>query len=213
MMNIFKMIKQHRSTLTMNIILVNTVMFILTVIWPEFILNNGMISTDTMVQPHRWLTSMFLHGGFLHFIFNMITFMSFGISVEKKLGKVKFLSVYILGGIAGTVAQLMLGTASVPMLGASGCICAIIGVLAVSNPNSKLFLFFIIPIKLQKFVFGFAIISVACHYLGWLSGLGHMAHSGSIIFGWVIAKFVYKISPTIKKKRKIKSRRRRRIVK
>ena len=89
-------------------------------------------------------TSMFMHGGWLHIIGNMVFLWIFGNNVEDALGKVRFLLWYLAGGIAATAAQtfitLQFGSshdASIPNIGASGAIAAVLGAYLLLLPSAR----------------------------------------------------------------------------
>src|SRR5207244_11634462 len=78
------------------------------------------------------LTSMFLHGSWLHLLGNMWFLYLFGSSVEDSMGRRRFLAFYLLSGIAAAVLQVMLDPAApVPMVGASGAISGVMGAYLV----------------------------------------------------------------------------------
>jgi membrane associated rhomboid family serine protease len=81
------------------------------------------------------LTSMFLHGGWLHIGFNMLFLFVFGPAVEYVCGHVRYLAFYLLCGIAGGIAQIAISPGShVPALGASGAIAGVLGGYLVNFP-------------------------------------------------------------------------------
>ncbi|HZT47201.1 MAG TPA: rhomboid family intramembrane serine protease [Hyphomicrobiaceae bacterium] len=82
-----------------------------------------------------FLTNTFLHGGFLHIILNMWTLWIFGPALEDRLGPVRFTVLYLLSGVAASVAHALFNADStVPVLGASGAIAGIIAAYAVRFP-------------------------------------------------------------------------------
>ncbi len=104
-------------------------------------------------DPLPWwaslVTSMFLHGGWLHIIFNMLFLWIFGNNVEDTMGRVKFLLFYLLCGLAASAAQVAIDPSStVPTVGASGAIAGVLGAYIVLFPRARvlsvitLFIFF-----------------------------------------------------------------------
>jgi len=97
-----------------------------------------------------YFTSMFLHGGWLHIIFNMWALFIFGDNVEDKLGHLKYLVFYIGSGlIAGFVHSIFNYNSVMPSIGASGAIAGVMGAYLVLFPFARiktLFIFFIFPI-------------------------------------------------------------------
>lgn len=113
----------------------------------------------------RWLplfTSMFLHGSWLHLISNMLALYIFGDNVEDRLGHLRYLVFYLLGGTLAGLAHLWAYSASgVPTVGASGAIAAVLGAYLVLYPRARVIT--LIPILL----FFFPIVEIpAVFYLG-----------------------------------------------
>ena len=97
------------------------------------------------------LTGMFLHGGWLHFLGNMLYLWIFGDNVEDRFGHVRFLLFYLACGGAAALAQVMIDPAStIPMIGASGAIAGVMGAYFVLFPQSRvlagIFVIFIIDV-------------------------------------------------------------------
>ncbi len=85
------------------------------------------------------VTSMFLHGSWLHIGFNMLFLFVFGPAIEYVCGHVRFLVLYLLCGIAGGIAQIAIGPGShVPALGASGAIAGVLGAYLVRFPFAQI---------------------------------------------------------------------------
>jgi membrane associated rhomboid family serine protease len=165
----------------------------------EFILYFGLIPA-----AFSWvavLTSMFLHGGLLHFGGNMLYLWIFGDNVEDRMGHGRFLVFYLLCGTAAAMAQTIVNPDSVvPMIGASGAIAGVMGAYFVLYPRSRI-------VTLLPLFFFFQIVEVpAIFFLGFwflmqlLSGVGSMATatggepSGGIAFWAHAAGFVAGIS-------------------
>lgn len=84
------------------------------------------------------LTSMFLHGGFGHLAFNMWFLWIFGNNVEEAFGHLRFAILYLVGGVVATMAFVLLNPQStIPLVGASGAIAAVLGAYAVLYPDHK----------------------------------------------------------------------------
>lgn len=90
------------------------------------------------------LTSMFLHGGWMHLIGNLLFFWVFGNNVEDATGRFRFLVFYILCGLAAAATQVALDPrAIVPMVGASGAIAGVMGAYLVLHPHARVNMLFI----------------------------------------------------------------------
>jgi membrane associated rhomboid family serine protease len=83
-------------------------------------------------------TSMFLHAGWMHFLFNMLFLWIFGDNVEDRLGHARFVVFYLLCGVAAALAHVYMNPASrIPTIGASGAIAGVMGAYFVLYPNSR----------------------------------------------------------------------------
>jgi membrane associated rhomboid family serine protease len=84
-------------------------------------------------------TSMFLHASWVHLLGNLLFLWIFGNAVENRMGRVRFLLVYLAGGVAADAAKVLSGPASaVPMIGASGAISAVLGAYLVLYPRARI---------------------------------------------------------------------------
>ena len=167
----------------------------------EFVLYFGLIPA-----AFSWVTvftSMFLHGGLLHFGGNMLYLWIFGDNVEDRMGHGRFLAFYLLCGTAAALAQAALNPDSVvPMVGASGAIAGVMGAYFVLYPHSRIVT--LVPI----FVFIQILEIPAIFFLGiWfvmqlVSGVGSIATatgepSGGIAFWAHVAGFLAGVSSVI----------------
>jgi membrane associated rhomboid family serine protease len=85
------------------------------------------------------LTSMFLHGGWLHLAGNMLFLWIFGNNVEDRLGRIPFLAFYLIGGVAAALSQILIDPQSTaPLVGASGAIAAALGAYIVLFPGARI---------------------------------------------------------------------------
>lgn len=145
-------------------------------------------------------TSMFLHGGWLHLIGNMLFLWVFGDNIEHHLGHLWFIAFYILGGLAASFVHIFFNWDSIiPSIGASGAISAILGSYLVLYPKSKvrmlIFLgFFITTIRVNAFIFllvwiGIQVFSGMADLnttTAQTAGVAYWAHIGGFVFGLLI---------------------------
>ena len=156
------------------------------------------------------LTSMFMHGGFMHLIGNMLYMWIFADNIEDEIGPVKFFIFYILAGIAAALTQVFMKTSStIPMIGASGAIGGVLGAYIVNHPKAKVLVliplgFFTQIIKVPAlFVLGFWFVlqfissSLSSSTGG---GVAYGAHIGGFVFGVVAILFFNKFSLKTKPK-------------
>lgn len=124
-------------------------------------------------------TSMFLHGGWLHLLGNMLFLWVFGDNIEDLLGHWQFLLFYLLGGLCAAAGQYALDPYSrVPMIGASGAIAAVMGAYVLKFPHSRITMvgWFVI---LFTFDLPAYIVLLYWFALQFLSGVGSVAESYS----------------------------------
>ncbi len=140
-----------KPVVTVSLIVINILVFLY-----EFSLDsysqNAFIAAYGLVPDHfnyiNILTSMFLHGGWMHVLGNMWFLWIFGDNIEDILGHGKYLGFYLLCGIAAALTQVFFNFGSrVPMVGASGAIAGVMGAYLVKFPHSRIrtaiFVFFI----------------------------------------------------------------------
>ena len=157
--------------------------------------NEGSYSVGSYVPI---LTSMFLHGGWLHLIGNMLYLYIFGDNVEDRLGHLGYLLFYLLSGVGAAVTQIYFQPGStVPLIGASGAIAGVLGAYFLLYPRARVLtlipLFVVFPVvELSAFLFlGFwfvmqflqATFSTASESAG---GVAWWAHAGGFLVGAVL---------------------------
>jgi len=142
---------------TIGLILVNTAVFVyeLTLGDREFALflrSHGLVPASA--SPLTAITSMFIHGGLLHFGGNMLYLWIFGDNVEDRMGHDRFLVFYLVCGTAAAALQMLASPQSrIPMVGASGAIAGVLGAYLVMFPRSRV-------LTLVPIVFFFHIVEV-----------------------------------------------------
>ena len=145
--------------------------------------------------PLTLFSSMFLHGGFLHLIGNMLYLWIFGNNVEDTLGHFRFFIFYLVCGLLAAVVQILsVPGSTVPMIGASGAIAGILGAYLLLFPGARILtLFFIIIfVKLIRIP---AIIILGFWFIIQLLGAGStgtnvafFAHIGGFVSGLILVK-------------------------
>jgi hypothetical protein len=155
------------------------------------------------------VTSLFLHGGFVHLFGNMIYLWVFGGAVEDLFGHVRYFFFYIACGAIGSLTHtLLLPHSIVPSIGASGSIAGVLGAFLVLRPRARIVTLFplvvywamaeiraalFLPVWFaMQFMNGFASLAAAAHTEE-VSGIAWWAHVGGFLFGAVIAG-VYRMS-------------------
>jgi len=172
---------------------------------PSVLMGKNQLPIDLYVLP-AYLTifsSMFMHGGFMHLIGNMLYMWIFADNIEDNLGPKKFIIFYLLSGIGAAMAQVFMDTNSqIPMVGASGAIGGVLGAYLINHPHARVlvlipFGFFSQLIKIRAiYVLGFWFI---LQFISSGGGVAYAAHIGGFISGVILILFFNK-----KSKRKTK---------
>ena len=132
----------HSPIMTQIIIGVSTMVFMLE-LWKgeAFILRWAFVPAELMT-PHGFITlftSIFMHAGWVHFLGNMLFFWAFAPQIEHVMGPVSFLIFYLLGGVVAALVQVLVDpTSTLPSLGASGAIAAVMGAFLVMYPRDRI---------------------------------------------------------------------------
>lgn len=192
---------------TISIIAINFVVFVLELINGDaFVLKWALVPAH-ISSGHDYVTvftSMFLHGSWSHIIGNMVFLWAFGPEIEDAMGSLRYSIFYVAGGIAATLAQLAFDLHStIPNLGASGAIAAVMGAFLVTFPRdqirSLLFLGIFVRITyipaalliglwfiLQLFNAGSVV--TAPTVASQSGGVAYLAHVGGLLFGAFFAR-------------------------
>jgi membrane associated rhomboid family serine protease len=167
------------------IIALNVLIFIVTLIRPEIVYLLGLKPSLLSERPWTIISSMFVHGNFLHILFNMISMYFLGSFFIRAAGERNFLAVFFLGGLAGNILFALLANPLSTGIGASGAVFALGGALAVMVPRVPVFIFFIpIPVPLWVAIIIFFLLS-------FLPSIAWQAHLGGLLLG-VIAGLIFR---------------------
>jgi membrane associated rhomboid family serine protease len=132
----------HLPIVTYTIIGLNVIVFLMQMTLGDAItLRYAMVPAELTQgrELHTALTAMFLHGGLLHILSNMIYLWVFGPALEDVMGSIPFAIFYLLCGIAATVLQVLVDTSSqVPNLGASGAVAGVLGGYLILFPRDTI---------------------------------------------------------------------------
>jgi len=165
---------------------------------PSVLMGHNQLPMDLYAVP-AYLTifsSMFMHGGFMHLIGNMLYMWIFADNIEDNLGPAKFLIFYLLAGIGAAMTQVFMDTHSqIPMVGASGAIGGVLGAYLINHPNARVlvlipFGFFSQLIKIRAlYVLGFWFI---LQFISTGGGVAYAAHIGGFVSGIILILFFNK---------------------
>ena len=144
----------------------------------------------------QFLTYAFLHGNLLHLVVNMVALWFTGPLLEELLGGLCYLGLFLGGSLAGGALQTLATHGSVELVGASAGVCALLVGFATLLPRLEItaLIFFIIPVRMRASTLGWLVVAGSFFFwlLGIEKGIGHLAHLGGGIGGFVICR-IYKI--------------------
>jgi membrane associated rhomboid family serine protease len=187
---------------TAGIILANFLVFALELRGGDaFVLKWSLVPAH-ITSGHDWitiLTAMFMHGSWSHILGNMVFLWAFGPEIEDAMNPLRYLAFYFIGGVIAMLAQVAVSPSStVPNLGASGAIAAVMGAFLVTYPRDQIrslliiFVFVRVTVIPAALLIGFWFLtqlfnvgSVAAVQTG---GVAYVAHVGGFIFGAATAR-------------------------
>ena len=192
----------HFQIVTTLLIVTNVLVFIQELTRGDAFVNQWSAIPANIFAGHGWitiLTAMFMHASWMHIIGNMIFLWAFGPVIEDSMGPLRYLAFYIAGGLVSMLAQVFANPSStIPNLGASGAIAAVMGAFLVTYPRDRIKAILIIFIFIQVTMIPAAVLigfwfltqlfsvgSVATVQTG---GVAYVAHVAGFIFGAIAAR-------------------------
>jgi membrane associated rhomboid family serine protease len=187
---------------TVFIILVNALVFVLELMNGETFVTQWSVVPAQISSGHHWitiLTAMFMHGSWSHILGNMIFLWAFAPEIEDAMGQGRYLVFYLLGGAVAMLAQIAADPHStIPNLGASGAIAAVMGAFLVTYPRDQIkavlfiFVFGRITFIPASLLIGFWFLTQLFH-AGAVAhvqtgGVAYLAHVAGFMFGAVTAR-------------------------
>lgn len=193
----------RKYSLTMWLIIINVIVFIVSFITmgltsPERVFNFLAIQPNAFFSGAIWtlITSMFMHANLTHLFVNMVSLFFIGNFIERLIGRKRLFWLYMISGIVAGLFFVILayyfgntdlgarifGSPEIFAVGASGAIFALGGLLAILTPNLRVYVFFIIPMKMWTAMF-------ALLFILWFASIGaglpfgNTAHLGGLLVG------------------------------
>lgn len=192
----------HFPVVTISIIIINFLVFGLELKGGEAFVLKWAAIPASITASHNWitiLTAMFMHGSWSHILGNMVFLWAFGPEMEDAMNPFRYLTFYLTGGLLAMLAQIALNPSStVPNLGASGAIAAVMGGFLVTYPSDQIRVILIILVFVRVKLIPAALLigvwfliqlfnvgSVATVQTG---GVAYVAHVAGAIFGMIFAR-------------------------
>ncbi len=167
-----------------RLIAANAIVFFLQLTVPGLTNSLAFVPALILVRPWTVVTYMFLHGGWLHILFNMIVLFFFGPRVEARLGPNRFVILYFLSGISGAALSFLLAP-NAAIIGASAAVFGVLTVFAKYWPRELIYIWGVLPVP------AFLLIALTVGYSIWsgmngsTGGVADFAHLGGIVGGFL----------------------------
>lgn len=147
--------------------------------------------TESMAQGEWWraFTAILSHGGILHLMFNLLALLSFGPLVERRIGTLRFLGLFFGAGFSSLLAHALYRP-EMPVVGASGSIFGILGLLMILAPRMRMTLFFVWDTSILTFGALYAAFVPILTQIEAAAIIAHEAHLGGMVFGTATAFIV-----------------------
>lgn len=195
-------------TVTKNIIGINILMFVMTQVLGEQAYEYFALFNYKSEYFRGWqiITHMFMHGSFMHILFNMFGVYMFGAKLEQMWGAKRYINFYLITGLGAALIHTLVQDYEItqglvnlnqPTVGASGALFGILVAFAMYWPNTELYIMFIpMPIKAKYLVIGYAAYELFAGVSGFQAGVAHFAHLGGALFGFLLVKYWNKTNRT-----------------
>jgi membrane associated rhomboid family serine protease len=203
----------HKPLVAYIFIVVNIIVFLYQSQLPQgqlnaFFMEYGVVPRELFAGEDRYtlLTNMFLHGGWMHLIGNMLFLWVFADNIEAVIGRLPFFAFYVIGGvIASLIHAGFESTSNIPAVGASGAISAVMGAYLVMFPKSRIKMIFIAFFRTfyisALYFLGFWIVQQLISGMSAFgqpegqTGVAWWAHIGGFAFGVVVGYFLKRFHP------------------
>lgn len=186
-------IRPAEDPATRAIIAANVAIFALQHWFPALV-GTFALFPDFLREGALWqlVTYQFLHANFLHILMNMAGLWFVGRELERVVGTGRFVALYLTGGVIAGLAQMLLSSDGEPLIGASGSVFAVLLAFTTLFPGLPITaLVVFVPVKMRARTLG--LLAVGASIVFWISGLepgvGHLAHLGGSLTGWIFGRF------------------------
>ncbi|MGQ0646988.1 MAG: rhomboid family intramembrane serine protease [Gemmatimonadaceae bacterium] len=177
------------TPVTRILLAANVGAFFLQMVQPGIVSAFVYVPALTLVRPWTLVTYMFLHGGLMHLVFNMLGLFFFGPRVEDRLGSRQFGILYFVSGIAGAVLSLALSPRS-PILGASAAVFGVMLAFAYFWPREPILIWGVLPVPARVLVIITTVLALYSGFGGVRSGIAHFAHLGGYAGAFLYLKWL-----------------------
>lgn len=176
-----------------GLIVANAAVFLLSwLVGPAFYDLFGLVPRRVLGERWLWqlVTYLFLHGNFMHLLFNLFALWMFGMHVETQWGGREFLKYYFLCGLGAAAASLALAPHSLtPIIGASGPVYGLLVAFAMLYPDAVVYLYFFIPVRASHMAILFGLIEFFAGATAATPGIARFAHLGGMVTGYLYIRW------------------------
>ena len=169
-----------------RLIFANAGVFLAQMVFPDLTYLLGLAPIAVLVRPWTPFTYMFLHGGLMHLLFNMLGLYFFGPRLEERLGGRHFLGLYVVSGLMGAALSAL--TPHALVIGASGAIFGVFLGFAYYWPRVQIYIWGILPVEARVLVVATTALSLWAGFGGGSGGVAHFAHLGGFAGGFLYLK-------------------------
>ncbi len=158
----------------------------------EFYRLFGLVPFHVVTDRWIWqpLTYLFIHGTFMHLLFNVFALWMFGMPVEAQWGSKEFLKFYFLCGIGAGLLSVALGPGShYPIIGASGAVYGLLVAFAMLYPDAVIYLYFFFPVKAAHMAIIFGLIEFFASATNATPGVARFAHLAGMGIGYLYIRW------------------------
>ena len=194
---------QQRPVMTICIIAVNLIVFVMELTGGDAFVSRWSAIPAQITSGHDYitvLTAMFMHASWSHIIGNMVFLWAFGPEIEDAMGSSRYMIFYLLSGIVAMLAQVFVDPGStVPNLGASGAIAAVMGAFLVTYPRDRIKSLLVIVVFVRvTFIpaglligiwFLIQLVSLGTVAPSQSGGVAYVAHIAGMLFGALLGRF------------------------
>jgi membrane associated rhomboid family serine protease len=172
-----------------RLLFANVAVFFVQMTMPRLTDSFAFVPMLAWLRPWTIVTYMFLHGGLMHILFNMLGLFFFGPQVEDRLGPKRFATLYFLSGVTGAVVSFFLAPAS-PIIGASAGVFGVMLAFAYFWPNAPIYIWGVLPIPARVLVIITTIFALISGIQGSRGGVADFAHLGGYAGAYLYLKWL-----------------------
>ncbi len=181
------------------LLIANVAAFILQMTLPELANAFVFVPALALVRPWTVVTYMFLHGDFMHLLFNMIALFFFGPRVEDRILSRPFAILFFLSGITGALLSVIFSPGS-PIIGASGGVFGVMLAFAWFWPHERIFIWGVLPVPARVLVIVTTLVALWSGFGGVGGGIAHFAHLGGYLGAFLYLRWLDRKRTAFKRK-------------